>query len=124
MLGGRRNALVGTETFLIVWILTPVLVFPDLKHLFLFDFRFICRGCFCSERIKICRKLRDAGIAADFYYGSKAKLGKQMTCANEQGVPLAVIFGEDELRTGIVKLRKFKYGESDEASTGKEAEVR
>lgn len=67
--------------------------------------------------------MRDAGLAADFYYADKIKLGKQMTYANDKGIQIALIFGEDELKRGTVKLRKFKYGQ-DKENESEEIEVR
>lgn len=55
-------------------------------------------------------------MPADFYYADKIKLGKQMTYANDQGIQLAIIFGENELRSGTVKLKKFKYGTTEGSS--------
>eukprot|EP00382_Lankesteria_abbotti_P000526 CAMPEP_0113844362 /NCGR_PEP_ID=MMETSP0372-20130328/200_1 /TAXON_ID=340204 /ORGANISM="Lankesteria abbotti" /LENGTH=979 /DNA_ID=CAMNT_0000813367 /DNA_START=138 /DNA_END=3077 /DNA_ORIENTATION=- /assembly_acc=CAM_ASM_000359 len=61
------------------------------------------------DRMKVAALLRANGIACEFNANEKHKLGKQLTQANKQCVPFAVIFGETELSKGTVNLRKFNY---------------
>ncbi|KAI6354735.1 hypothetical protein MCOR25_008463 [Pyricularia grisea] len=57
------------------------------------------------ERIAVARQLWDAGIRAEFSAKVKPKLQQQFKVAEDGGVPLAVILGEDELKAGKVKLK-------------------
>ncbi|EHA49831.1 histidyl-tRNA synthetase [Pyricularia oryzae 70-15] len=57
------------------------------------------------ERIAVARQLWDAGIKAEFSAKVKPKLQQQFKVAEDGGVPLAVILGEDELKAGKVKLK-------------------
>ncbi|EJT73894.1 histidyl-tRNA synthetase [Gaeumannomyces tritici R3-111a-1] len=57
------------------------------------------------ERISVARQLWDAGVKAEFSAKVKPKLQNQFKVAEDGGVPLAVILGEDELAQGKVKLK-------------------
>lgn len=72
--------------------------------------------------MKLCKLLRDNQIGADFVYARNPKLGKQLTQAAEQGIPLAVIFGQDEIDKGMVKIRRFFY-EAREAEHPEKEEI-
>lgn len=58
-----------------------------------------------GERMKVCGQLWAAGIKAEFGYKPNPKMGDQLTYALEAGIPLMVLFGEDELRKGVVKIK-------------------
>ena len=46
-----------------------------------------------------------ARMQAEFGYKPNPKMGDQLTHALKSGIPLLVLFGEDELQAGTVKVR-------------------
>lgn len=65
------------------------------------------------ERMEIARTLWDAGIKTEFSYKVKPKFQAQFKAAEAGGVPYGVILGEDELKEGMVKIKKM--GVKDES---------
>lgn len=63
------------------------------------------KGCL-KERMEVAQQLWDGGISAEFTFKAKPKLPQQFKAAENGGVPLAVILGEDELAKGIVKVKE------------------
>ncbi|EFE33048.1 uncharacterized protein ARB_00135 [Trichophyton benhamiae CBS 112371] len=59
-----------------------------------------------KERMQICRSLWEAGIKAEFSYKVKPKLPAQFKAAETNGIPFAVILGEDELAAGQVRVKE------------------
>ncbi|KAK1834835.1 putative mitochondrial histidyl-tRNA synthetase precursor [Podospora conica] len=59
-----------------------------------------------KERSRICAQLWDAGIKAEFLYKVKPKLPAQFKAAEQNGVPFALILGEDELAQGKVRIKE------------------
>ncbi|KAF8545445.1 hypothetical protein BDD12DRAFT_914949 [Trichophaea hybrida] len=59
-----------------------------------------------KERMDVCKTLWDAGIKAEFFYKVKPKLPQQFAGAEKNGVPYAVVLGEDELAAGMVKIKE------------------
>ncbi|KAK4166706.1 putative mitochondrial histidyl-tRNA synthetase precursor [Cladorrhinum sp. PSN259] len=59
-----------------------------------------------KERSQACARLWDAGIKAEFLYKVKPKLQNQFKAAENNGVPFALILGEDELAQGKVKIKE------------------
>ncbi|KFY10397.1 hypothetical protein V491_07667 [Pseudogymnoascus sp. VKM F-3775] len=59
-----------------------------------------------QERMAICAQLWAAGIKAEFLYKVKPKLQQQFKAAEVNGVPFAVIFGEDEVAKKQVKIKE------------------
>jgi histidyl-tRNA synthetase len=53
----------------------------------------------------ICSRLWAAGIKAEFGFKPNPKMGDQLNYALEQGIPFLVLFGEDELAGGKVKVK-------------------
>lgn len=62
-----------------------------------------------KESMKILCDLRNRGIAAEIEMDKK-RVGKSLDYANKQGIPYVIILGEDELKTGKLKLRNMKAG--------------
>ncbi|KAI5645155.1 histidyl-tRNA synthetase domain-containing protein [Phthorimaea operculella] len=60
---------------------------------------------FLEERMKICAELWDAGIKTEQSYKKNPKMLNQLQHCEENGIPLAVVLGESELKRGMVKLR-------------------
>lgn len=58
------------------------------------------------QRMAIAKRLWDAGIKAEFSWKVKPKLPAQFKAAEVNGVPFAIILGEQELAEGIVKLKE------------------
>ncbi|MCJ1286680.1 Cytoplasmic and mitochondrial histidine tRNA synthetase [Xylographa opegraphella] len=59
-----------------------------------------------KERMEVCKMLWDAGIKTEFSYKLKPKLPAQFKLAEANGVPFAVILGEDEVAQGKVKIKE------------------
>jgi histidyl-tRNA synthetase len=57
-----------------------------------------------EKYIALLGSLRDAGIAATIFLGSK-KLGKQLEYASKAGSTHAIIMGAGELAGGVVKIK-------------------
>ncbi|KAK0734117.1 hypothetical protein B0T26DRAFT_746069 [Lasiosphaeria miniovina] len=59
-----------------------------------------------KERSEICASLWSAGIKAEFLYKLKPKFQNQFKAAEANGVPFALILGEDELAQGKARLKE------------------
>ncbi|KAK5663364.1 hypothetical protein OQA88_3792 [Cercophora sp. LCS_1] len=59
-----------------------------------------------KERSQVCARLWNAGIKAEFLYKVKPKLPNQFKAAEQNGVPFALILGEDELAQGKVRFKE------------------
>jgi hypothetical protein len=57
------------------------------------------------KRMELCAKLWSAGIKAEFGFKPNPKMGDQLGHALESGIPFMVLFGEDELAAGKVKVK-------------------
>jgi histidyl-tRNA synthetase len=57
------------------------------------------------------RELRANGIATEIFFGdSKTGLKDQLSIANARQIPIAVILGEDELKTGSISIKDLRAG--------------
>lgn len=61
-----------------------------------------------KERMKLAAELWKAGVKAEFTLKANPKIQQQLTYANTQGVPLAIIFGKNELQKGSLMLKDLK----------------
>lgn len=59
-----------------------------------------------EERMQVCKRLWNAGIKAEFTWKVKSKFQAQFKAAEANGVPFAVILGEDELEQGKAKIKE------------------
>ena len=59
-----------------------------------------------KERIQVTKTLWDAGIKAEFAYKQKPRLDTQFRSAERNGIPFAVILGEEEQAQGKVKIKE------------------
>lgn len=59
-----------------------------------------------AERMSVAKTLWDGGIKAEFAYKLKPKLPAQFKMAEQNGIPFAVILGEDEQAQGKVKIKE------------------
>lgn len=69
-----------------------------------------------EERMRLLVRLWEAGVNAEHLYKNNAKLLNQFQYCEEKAIPLAVCFGEDELKRGALKLRNIKTREEKEIS--------
>ena len=58
------------------------------------------------------QQLRANGITAELY-PDKAKIGKQMTFANNRGIPFVIMAGEDEMNAGVFTVKNMESGEQE-----------
>jgi histidyl-tRNA synthetase len=65
------------------------------------------------ERMAVTKQLWDAGIKAEFSAKVKPRLPQQFKVAETEGVPLAVILGQDELLAGQVRLKRLGSGDNE-----------
>ena len=92
-----------------------------------------------KERMEICRILWDAGIKAtslsfillnvvkandkkkaEFMYKTKPKLPPQFSNAEKNGVPFAVVLGQEEMKKGTVKIKELGLPEGHPEKNGVE----
>jgi len=55
--------------------------------------------------MELASKLWSAGLKAEFGFKTNPKMGDQLGYALEQGIPLMVLFGDDEINGGEVKVK-------------------
>jgi len=58
-----------------------------------------------TRRMEVCSRLWAAGIKAEFGFKTNPKMGDQLNYTLEQGIPYMVLFGEDEIGVGQVKIK-------------------
>jgi len=69
-----------------------------------------------EERMKILVDLWEAGVKAEHFYKKNAKILAQLQHCEENGIPLAIIIGENELARGEVTLRDVSTREETRVS--------
>jgi histidyl-tRNA synthetase len=65
------------------------------------------------ESLKVITRLRRQGISADIEM-DKRKLRKSLEYANKQGIPFVIVIGEDEIKSGKVKIKNMESGSEKE----------
>jgi histidyl-tRNA synthetase len=71
---------------------------------------------FGADKVKLLKTLkivRNQNIHAE-YYPENSNLKKQMKYANAKGIPFVAFIGENELESGVFKLKNMKTGEEKE----------
>lgn len=63
-----------------------------------------------SAYLELTYELRRAGINAELYLGNAKSVGKQLKYADRWEIPLALIYGEDEVARGVVQLKDMDSG--------------
>ncbi|MCQ2280924.1 MAG: His/Gly/Thr/Pro-type tRNA ligase C-terminal domain-containing protein, partial [Bacteroidales bacterium] len=63
------------------------------------------------------QQLRDAGITAELF-PDKAKIGKQMTFANNRNIPFVIMAGEDEMKDNVFTFKNMESGEQEKLTVG------
>ena len=58
------------------------------------------------QRMRIASDLWSAGIKCEFGFKPNPKMGDQLNYALKSGIPLVILFGEDEINAGQVKLKE------------------
>jgi histidyl-tRNA synthetase len=58
-----------------------------------------------AHRMRIAQALWQANISAEYSHQDNPKLVKQMDEALDRAIPFMLVFGEDEITQGIVKLK-------------------
>ena len=69
-----------------------------------------------THRFKICNMLWEEGIKAETLYNDNLKPQKQMSYAFDNGIPLIIWIGEDEIEKGIVKVKVLNNRDEKEIS--------
>ncbi|XP_060800856.1 histidine--tRNA ligase, cytoplasmic isoform X2 [Amyelois transitella] len=69
---------------------------------------------FLEERMKICAELWNAGIKTEQSYKKNPKMLNQLQHCEDNGIPLAVVLGESELKRGVVKIRNIQTRQEEE----------
>eukprot|EP01119_Soliformovum_irregulare_P000115 TRINITY_DN1009_c0_g1_i1.p1 TRINITY_DN1009_c0_g1~~TRINITY_DN1009_c0_g1_i1.p1 ORF type:complete len:491 (+),score=177.68 TRINITY_DN1009_c0_g1_i1:339-1811(+) len=72
-----------------------------------------------ANRMKICAELWKAGIKAEFLHKANPKIQPQLNYADTNGIPLAIIFGQNEVDGNKLQLKKL-YGEKNEKDAKQE----
>jgi len=67
------------------------------------------------ETLRLASELRAAGLRTETYFASKKKMGMkfQLAHADQYGIPVAVILGEDELANGVVAIKDLEAGKRE-----------
>ncbi|MBK5284822.1 MAG: histidine--tRNA ligase [Bacteroidia bacterium] len=60
--------------------------------------------------LKLVTELRNAGVAAELY-PDRTKMKKQMSYADDRKIPFVAFTGEEEMKSGKIKLKNMKTGE-------------
>ncbi|PID92762.1 MAG: hypothetical protein CSA96_01575 [Bacteroidetes bacterium] len=59
--------------------------------------------------------LRKRGIATELYPDA-AKMKKQMSYANQRGIPYVAVIGESEMEKGVISLKDMNSGQQETLS--------
>lgn len=65
--------------------------------------------------IKLASDLRNNGISTEIFLNDK-KLKAKMKYADKLEIPYVIVVGEDEINSGIVKIKNMKNGEEKQSS--------
>mmetsp|Transcript_32295 Transcript_32295/g.69556 ORF Transcript_32295/g.69556 Transcript_32295/m.69556 type:complete len:940 (-) Transcript_32295:54-2873(-) len=71
-----------------------------------------------QERMKVARLLWGANISAEYPHQDNPKFKKQLDDTLERGIPFMVVFGQDELDKGVVKLKDMRLHTEVEVPRG------
>ncbi|KAK3757546.1 hypothetical protein RRG08_032713 [Elysia crispata] len=67
-----------------------------------------------EERLKLCKALWDADIKTEQSYKKNTKMLTEFQYCEQTGIPVAIIIGQSEIETGIVKLKVMSSREERE----------
>ena len=68
-----------------------------------------------DHALEIATKVRQAGIPAEVYL-NEGKIGKMFSYADKLGIPYATVIGEDEIQSGMLKLKDMVSGNQEDIS--------
>ena len=71
-----------------------------------------------SHRMRIARELWAANICSEYSHKENPKLKPQMDEVLERGIPFMVVFGDDEVEKGVVKLKNMEKHDEVEVPLG------
>ncbi len=63
-----------------------------------------------GNALEIATKIRDEGVSAEIYF-NEGKIGKKFSYADKLGIPYVIVVGEDEVTSGIYKLKDMATGD-------------
>lgn len=63
---------------------------------------------FVAHRMKLAKLLWSSNISAEYAHQENPKLKKQMDDVLERGLPFMLVFGESEVKKGVVKIKDMK----------------
>lgn len=66
------------------------------------------------ERLRVLNELWGAGYKAETVYLDNPKVPKQLDYAFDNGIPLVIWLGEDEVKRGVVKVKSLNKHEEYE----------
>jgi len=72
-----------------------------------------------AERMRVAKLLWTANIPAEYSHQDSPKFKKQLDDTLERGIPFMVVFGEDELKKDIIKLKNMREHTEEELSMEK-----
>ena len=61
-----------------------------------------------KERIRLCSELWKNKIKAEFSYKDAPKLLQQFAYCEKNQIPLAVVIGEEEMKQGVIKIKRIQ----------------
>ncbi|KAG5519156.1 hypothetical protein PMAC_002244 [Pneumocystis sp. 'macacae'] len=64
-----------------------------------------------KERLQICKELWSSGINAQFFYKVRPKPRQQFEAAEKDNVPIAIIFGQDEIANNQIRIKILGLGD-------------
>jgi len=65
-----------------------------------------------NNALEFSSKIREAGIATEVFF-NEGKIAKKFTYADKLGIPFVVVIGEDEVKSGLFKLKNMLTGEQE-----------
>lgn len=77
-----------------------------------------------SETLKVAAELRAAGIRTEAFFGPKMNLKSQLSHADRNQIPVAVLLGEDEVARGQVSVKDLMAGKKERADIADHAAYR
>ncbi len=63
-----------------------------------------------GNALEIATKIRDEGVSAEIYF-NEGKIGKKFSYADKLGIPYVIVVGEDEVNSGVYKLKNMATGD-------------
>lgn len=71
-------------------------------------------GAAIEDRMDLCRDLWWSGIRAEYTFQLGSKPQKQLSYANDEGIPLAVIVGGKDKESGVIQIKNLVQEEQEE----------